>query len=65
MLTVGNRNAAFQQHFLDHTEAQREPIIQPDSVRDDLGGETMALVTGRYGLHGCQLISQKTASSLT
>ena len=49
---------AFQQHFLYHAEAQRRPIIQPDSVRDDLGGETMALVTGKYGLHGYQLISE-------
>lgn len=47
-----------QQHFLDHTEAQQEPIIQPDSVRDDLRWETVVLVTCRCGLHSHQPISQ-------
>lgn len=40
---------ALQQHFLDQTQAQGEPVVEPDRMGDDLRRETMALVAdGRH-----------------
>jgi hypothetical protein len=36
---VGNHDPALQHHLLDVTEAQRETVVQPDAVADDLRRE--------------------------
>lgn len=38
-------DAALQQHFLDQPQAQREPEIQPNRMRDDLRWKAVVLVT--------------------
>ena len=47
---VGNADAAIEHHFVDILEAKRKGVVQPDAVGDDLGGETMPLVTGTHSL---------------
>ena len=39
---VGDDDAAGGQQILDHAQAERKAEIQPNRMRDDLGGETMA-----------------------
>jgi len=41
---VGRFNAAFGEKFLDITQAQREPIIQPDGALNDLGREAVPAI---------------------
>lgn len=41
---IGNDSAALQQHFLDQTQAQWKPEIQPDRMGDHSGRKMMALV---------------------
>jgi hypothetical protein len=33
---IGNSDAAFQQHFFDHAQAQREPEIETNCMGDDV-----------------------------
>src|SRR5262249_16213494 len=47
---VGHRDAALEQDFLHVAVAQREAIIEPDAMADDLAGETMVLVA--FGISG-------------
>lgn len=41
---IRNHDPALQQHFLGQTQAQGEPVVEPDCMSDDLRRETMALV---------------------
>src|SRR5215468_11158106 len=41
---VGHRDAALEQDFLHIAVAQREAIIEPDAMADDLAGEAMVLI---------------------
>jgi len=38
---VSHFNAAFGEKLLDITQAQREPIVQPDGALDELGREAV------------------------
>src|SRR5215831_17547193 len=48
---VTNDDAAGGQQFLNHTQPEREPEIQPDGVADDLAGEPIAGVAGASRCH--------------
>src|SRR5215471_11909864 len=48
---VTNDDAAGGQQFLNHTQPEREPEIQPDRVADDLAGEPIAGVAGASRCH--------------
>ena len=48
---VGDRDAALQHHLLDVAEAQREPVIEPHAVADDLRWEAEPSVRRRLGAH--------------
>lgn len=48
---IRNHDPALQQHFLDQTQAQGEPVVEPDCMGDDLWRETMALVVDGRGVH--------------
>src|SRR5262249_19977296 len=41
---VGERHAPLRQQLLHVSQAQPEPVVQPDAVADDLRRETVALV---------------------
>ena len=41
---VGDDDAAGRQHVLDHAQAEREAVVQPHRMRDDLSGKTVAVV---------------------
>jgi hypothetical protein len=43
---VGDGDSALRQEILDVSEAQTEPVIQPDGMADDLGWEPVAAVAG-------------------
>ena len=58
---VGDDNPPLRQKLLDIAEAQRESVIQPDSVTNDLGRETVSVVAVRSAVHQRSL----TDSSLT
>jgi site-specific DNA recombinase len=47
---VSHLDAALEQEFLHVTVAQREAIIEPDSMADDLAGEAVVLVA--FGVSG-------------
>jgi hypothetical protein len=49
--TVCGRDAARCQHLLDHTQAQREPEIQPDRVAYELAGVAIASTRGAQRRH--------------
>jgi hypothetical protein len=48
---VGNHDAALHHHLFDLAEAEREPMIQPHTVTDDLHRVPEPLVRGRNGGH--------------
>jgi hypothetical protein len=48
---IEDSNAALQQQFLDKTQAQRKPNVEPDRVGDDLVWEAMTLVADWRGAH--------------
>ena len=58
---VGDHDAAFRQDQLDITEAEAENVVQPDSVRDDLGGEAMAIAWRGWRLHTGSLAGLQAA----
>jgi transposase-like protein len=41
---MADLNAAGSKHFLNHTQAQRKPIIEPNRMGDHFGRKTMATV---------------------
>ena len=43
---VGDRDATLGEEILDITEAEREPMVQPDSMADNLGRKSVASVAG-------------------
>jgi hypothetical protein len=43
---IGDGDSALRQEILDVSEAQAEPVVQPDGVADDLGWEPVAAVAG-------------------
>jgi len=51
---MGHVNAALEQEFLHIAVAQRETIVEPDPMADDLPGEAAVLVAfgGRGWRHG-------------
>jgi hypothetical protein len=44
---VRELNAPCGQHLLDHTQAQRESVVQPDRVADDVRRKLVALERNR------------------
>jgi hypothetical protein len=48
---VGDGDSALRQEVLDVSEAQTEPVIQPDGVADDLGWKPVAAVAGCGAIH--------------
>src|SRR2546428_6377357 len=52
---VGHRDAVFEQEFLHVAVAEREAIIQPDAMADDLAGE--AVVLGAFRVSGWRHVS--------
>jgi hypothetical protein len=41
---IGDSDPALKQHFLNVAQAEREPVIEPDSAGDNLWRETMVLL---------------------
>jgi hypothetical protein len=56
---VADLDPALGEQLLDITLAQVEPVVEPDGVADDLGGEPMATVQG--GIDGHRPILPKHA----
>jgi hypothetical protein len=48
---MGDHDAPFQHHLLDLAEAEREPVVEPDTVADDLRWEAKPLVGRRTDGH--------------
>ena len=48
---VGDGDSALRQEIIDVSEAQAEPVVQPDGVADDLGWEPVAAVAGWGAIH--------------
>ena len=48
---IGYSDPAFQQHFLNVAQAERKPVIEPDSTGNDLWRETVVLVIGNGLVH--------------
>ncbi|GEM_PF-1158469 len=55
---VRHDDAALQQHFFDQPQAQGDPKIQPDRIRDDLMWKAVVLVTNRRFAHPRPIICQ-------
>ena len=45
------RHQWLRQEILDVSEAQAEPVVQPDGMADDLGWEPVAAVAGYAPVH--------------
>jgi hypothetical protein len=43
---VGDDDASFGEEVLDIPEAQRKPVVEPHGVADDLGWESVAVISG-------------------
>jgi len=52
---VRNVNTAFEEHFLNFTQAEIEANVEPDRVGDDFGREAMTFVADGRCLHRPQL----------
>jgi hypothetical protein len=52
---VGDDNAPLGQNLLHIPQAEAEHVIEPDSMRDDLGGKAMAVVRVGWRLHAISL----------
>ena len=48
---IGYEDAAFRQKILDVSEAQAETMVGPDPITDDLGRETVTVITGSGAFH--------------
>lgn len=48
---IGDDDSSLCQELLNVSEAQAESVIQPDSVTDDLGRESVSVVAGSIGFH--------------
>jgi len=48
---VADHDAALQHQLLDLTKAQREPVLQPHAVRDDLRRVPVSLIRRRCSGH--------------
>ncbi len=53
---VGDDDASLRQEFLDVPEAQREPVVKPDGVTDDLRRESVSVVAASIGFHPLSLL---------
>ncbi len=51
---IGDGDAPFGEQLFDFTEAETEPMVEPDSVGNNFGRKAIALVAGRFGFHGAQ-----------
>jgi len=51
---IRNGDTTFGQQLFDLTEAQREAVVQPDGMADDLRGKTVTLVAGNLVFHAAQ-----------
>jgi hypothetical protein len=58
---VGDHHASLGKEFLYAPEAQAEAVVEPNSVTDDLRGESVSAVAASIGFHPPSLLS--TASS--
>jgi hypothetical protein len=48
---VGDFHSSLRKQILNVSEAQREPVVEPNGVADDLGGESITSVAGRLAIH--------------
>jgi hypothetical protein len=53
---IGNHDATFSQEQLNIPRAEAEHVIQPDSMRGDLGGKAMAVAWVGRGLHAASFV---------
>jgi len=47
---VAHHNSKSRQQIFDHSQAERKMEIEPDGMRDHLGGETMTAIEGMGSL---------------
>jgi hypothetical protein len=57
---VGDAHAALGHHLLDITQAQREPVIQPHAVANDLHREPVTPVQRPRGIHQPRMVHTVT-----
>jgi hypothetical protein len=57
---VGDLHAALCQEILYVPEAQREPVVEPDGMADDLGRKSLSPVAGRTLIHGSSLPARRS-----
>jgi hypothetical protein len=63
---VGDAHTAFSHHLLDITQAQREPMVQPHAVANDLHREPVTFVQRRRrGIHAPMLVHTRHAATRT
>jgi hypothetical protein len=43
---IGDDDASFNEQVLDIPEAHRKPVVEPHGVADDLGWESVAVISG-------------------
>src|SRR5208283_2424549 len=53
---IGDDDATFSQEQLSIPQAEAEHMVQPDSMADDLGGKTMAVVRVRGQFHALNVV---------
>jgi hypothetical protein len=58
---MGDNNAPLGQEQFNVSQAEAEHVVQPDSVRDDLGGEAMAVAWVGWRLHAASLAGLQAA----
>lgn len=60
---IGNVYPAFEQHFLNFTQAQIEPQVKPNGVSNDLWRKTMTLEINIWCLHHRDLCPTRNAGN--
>src|ERR1700676_2288556 len=58
---IGDNNAPLGKEQLNVSQAEAENVVQPDIVRDDLGGEAMAVAWVGWRLHTGSLAGLQAA----
>ncbi len=61
---ISESDAAHAHQFFDVAVAQVKTKVQPDSVADDLRGETMAAIESRSGVHRSSMPHVQICSTL-
>ncbi len=48
---IGDLNVPIQHHFLNISKAEREGVVQPNAVSDDLGRDAVSFIGNAYPLN--------------